>query len=579
MMTELKLVLSRETIQLLMILTKSDPLIKVLAGFRRTDKISFQDAWVGMEPTFQSAKSVKKWRKMSEEVGGEDAYFLDSYMLGTQKAIAEAIVNRYRRKKKKKDPGCLFQNVERKKDLDPWKVQRQNLHFFWGEAELEDFEVRFTIDPETFEYSIKPVPLLWFHDERFVRFLQEFLWKVPLQFGLSPSIAHGGAQFSLSAKTYMTGSLLADDIADKLNHPELSTWIFDWPNPDDRSFRATSRRFGAFRKMINAYWSGGFHPRVKGELTVQNAFFDRGFDPVDTDRNGLMDPKTGPVGNERQIFQTNFCFGRAVRLFAQNVHPGYWQAVDPKEDGYRPDQIMRYSEANLNRLQIAGEWHVKSGEPQDVERTPKFDAVLESSMLTTEASWENRGQMGRTSARDFVEALLLTVNRARYVQANPHVRVKGSLLQDQLMIDGESTVKKYAGRIALDKLKAKARKINREYSRERLDTDWIEPETLFWAAWHSLPGKEKAAIAREVVGSFASYVEDAASMDPRSGQQDPMEWHRHRIHPVLWKALEEDKSLKTGDSVRRELDAFGANRKKYLERRPDFSQIRLKRPW
>ena len=560
--------------------SEQDLLIRVLSTFRRTDTTSFEDAWVGMEPTFQSAKSVKKWRKMSEEVGGEDAYFLDPYMLNTQKEVAKSIVKRYRRKKEQGDRACFFLDVKREKDQDPWKVQRQNLHFVWDKDGIDDFEVRFTLDPETFEYSIKPVPLLWFYDERFVRFLEEFLWKVPLRHGLSPSIAHGGAQFSLSAKTYLTGSLLADDIADKLNHPELSNWIFDWPNPDDRSFRATEQRFAAFRNLLTAYWSGGFHPKVKGGLAASNAFFDEGFGPVQTDKKGLMDRKSGPVGNDQQIFQTNFCFGRAIRLFAQNVHPGYWQAVDPKEDGYRPDQIMRYSEANLNRLQIAGEWHVKSGEPLDVERAPKLDAPLDSSMLTTEASYENRGQMGRTSARDFVEALLLSIHRARYLKANPGVRVSGSLLQDQLLIHAEATVKKYAGSAALDKLKANARKSNLEYSKGRLKMDWIEPETLLWTAWHALPRKEKAAIASEVIGRFVSYVEESASMDPRPAQDDPMEWHRHRIHPVLWKALEEGKSIfKPDDSVQRELRAFRANRKKYLDRRPVFSQIRLKRPW
>jgi hypothetical protein len=69
-------------------------------------------------------------------------------------------------------------------------------------------------------------------------------------------------------------------------------------------------------------------------------------------------------------------------------------------------------------------------------------------------------------------------------------------------------------------------------------------------------------------------------MDPRSTSDDPMEWHRHRIHPVLWKALEDGKStFQLDDSVQRELRAFRANTKKYLDRRPVFSQIRLKRPW
>lgn len=557
-----------------------DPMLRVLSTFRRTDTASFDDAWVGLEPTFQSAKSVRKWQTMSEEEGGEDAYFKDAYMLKTQKAVADSIVKRYRNKLKKKIPACLFKDIEREKELDPWKVQRQTLHFHWAQKGLDDFEVRFTLDPETFEFSIKPVPLLWLQDERFVQFLQEFIWKPPIKHGLSASIAHGGGQFSLSAKTYLAGSLLADDIADKLNHPELSTWIFDWPNPDDRSFRATEERFAAFKKALANYWAGRFHPKVKGLLTARNAFFDYGFDPVDTDQPGLMDPATGPVGNDQQIFQTNFCFGRAVRLFAQSVHPGYWQAVNPREDGYRPDQIMRYGEANLNRLQIAGERHVKNAEPLDVERAPELDAVLDSSMLATEASWENRGQMGRTSARDFVEALLLTTNRARYVKAHPHVPVKGSLLQDQLLGHAEATVKRYAGNKALNRLKMNARKVNLEYSEGSIKTDWIEPETLFWAAWKALPRKEKAAIAREVIGRFASYVEEASSMDPRPKPKDPMEWHRHRIHPVLWNALEErEKDLEANEVARRELDAFRTNRKRYLKRRPAFSQIQEKPPW
>ena len=85
----------------------------------------------------------------------------------------------------------------------------------------------------------------------------------------------------------------------------------------------------------------------------------------------------GPTGDARDVFQTNFAFGRAVRLQAQNVHPGYWQSAHPDEDGYRPDQIMRYSEGNLNRLQIVGELHVKSGKVLEAEKAPELDAPLE----------------------------------------------------------------------------------------------------------------------------------------------------------------------------------------------------------
>ena len=543
---------------------------------------NFDDAWVGMEPTFQSAKSVRKWRELSEEEGGEDAYFLEDYMLGTLRKVARQIVKTWRKAEKKKDRDCFFDSVKRTKELDQWKDIRQNVTFQWDDRKLGDFEVKWTMDPETFEYGIRPVPLAWFYDERFIGFLEKFVWAVPLAAGLTPSMAHGGAQFSLSAKTFMTGSLLADTIADKLNRPELAMWIFDWPNADDRSFRATRDRCAAFARIVDEYWSGAYHPRARGrELTPLDVYLDRAFVPA-AGRPGLVDPKTGPIGSPREVFQTNFAFGRAVRLRAQNVDPGYWQAAHPAEVGYRPDQIMRYSEGNLNRLQIAGEFHVKSGEVLNPERVPEANAPLEQSMLYAEASWENRGQMGRTSARDFVEALLLDIHNARRLVRNPGVRVKaaGSLLQDQILVDAEATVKKHAGPKALDKLRKAAEKSNKESSRGRLRSDWIEPETLFWAAWKSLPTNDKAALSAEVVESFSAYVEDAREFDPRQPQGDPMLWHRHRVHPEIWKSLAAAKTaLPAGSTALKELDLFRAGRKRYKSMRPIFSPVDEPEPW
>jgi hypothetical protein len=553
----------------------------MLATFRHEETTDWGNAWVGMEPTFQTRKSIRRWGKMAAKPGGEDAYFLSSYMLKTQKKVAKAIKKKYEtRCKRGNHPACMFARVELDDDLDQWKVRRQNLLFHWEDDQFEPFEVRFTLDPETFEYSIKPVPLAWFYDERFVAFLEEFLWQVPLDLGLTASMAHGGAQFSLSAKTFLLGSLLADDIATKLNHPELSTWIMDWPNPDDRAFRATRRRFQAFRDILQHYWAGGFHPRAIGVLTAENAYLDRGFGPAAAPPEDLMGDQ-GPVGDGREIFQTNFAFGRAVRLQAQNVHPGYWQSAHPDEDGYRPDQIMRYSEGNLNRLQIAGEFHVKSGKVLDPDEVPELDAPLELALLTDECSWENRGQMGRTSARDFVEALLLDVHHARYLQAHPHVAIQDSLLQDQLLGDAEAILERHGGAATLARLHEEARQLNREASRGRIKSDWIEPETLFWAAWRALPVGEQAAIAREVVAGFVERVEQAASMDPRPEfQNDPMEWHRHRIHPELWRALEQaGTSRKANDPVRKELAAWQANRDEYLARRPVYSQVGGTPPW
>lgn len=558
-----------------------DPMTLSLARFRDPEALAFADAWVGLEPTFQSAKSVRKWAKATAKAGGEDAYFNSRTMLRTQKKIARRIKKRYETDRKQGLPCAMFARVELDEDLDQWRVRRQNLLFHWEDAALEPFEVRVSLDPETFEYSIKPVPLMWLFDDRFVDFLQRYVWDVPEGLGLSGAIAHGGGQFSFSAKTFLAGSLLADDIACKLSHPELSTWIMDWPNPDDRCFRATKQRLSAFRTILDDYWAGAFHPRVLGSLSAENAYLDRGFGPACRRIKGLMDPKSGPVGDAREVFQNNFAFGRAVRLLAQNVHPGYWQSAHPDEDGYRPDQIMRYSEGNLNRLQIVGELHVKSGKTLEADRAPELEAPLEAAFLTTEASWENRGQMSRTSARDFVEAVLLDANHARHLQAHPHAPAARSLLQDQLLGDAEETLRKHGARNRLETLHAEARKLNLEASRGRMKTDWIEPETLFWEAWKILPIGEKAAIAREAIDGFVERVEQAAAEDPRPGAEakDPMEWHRHRIHPELWHALEESTEVSAGVAAR-ELKAWQERRDELLKRRPVFSQNPdLTPPW
>ncbi|MBI4955425.1 MAG: hypothetical protein HY908_25610 [Myxococcales bacterium] len=55
-----------------------------------------------------------------------------------------------------------------------------------------------------------------------------------------------------------------------------------------------------------------------------------------------------------------------------------------------------------------------------------------------------------------------------------------------------------------------------------------------------------------------------------------MEWHRHRVHPVLWQAL---RAGAPKGVARRELDAFTAKEKSYLARRPRFSQTKDKAPW
>lgn len=555
-----------------------DEMFAQLARCKDSKTQAFSDAWVGIEPTFSNKKTVAKWAKLAAKPGGEDRFFEAKSMLAMVHDVGESIKARYKKLQRQGDPAALFKRCKLEFDKDPWGVERANLHFL-GNGDGDDFEVRFGMDPETFEFSIKPVPLVWFRDERFVRFLDQLVWAIPTEFGLRSSIAHGGGQFSFSAKTFLAGSLLADDIATKLNHPELSTWICDYPNSDDRAFRATPRRFAAFRRILEQYWAGAFHPRAIGVLKVENALYDRGFSPAHAPAPGLMDSKRGPVGDGREVFQTNFAFARKVRWKAQNVEPGYWQASRPSEEGYRPDQIMRYSEGNLNRLQIAGELHVKSGKVLDPEDVPEFDAPLELDMLYDEAGWEQRGQMSKTSAVDMVEAVLLDAHHAMYLANHPRVEVKASIEQDQILIDAERTLARRDQKL-LDRLRKDAREANFADSGGRIKSDWIEPETLLWASWRALEPGARAKVAAEAVNGFMARVENAASVDPRARAGDPMEWHRHRVHPELWEALLAAPDVLGKDkSLLREVKTWSENRERYLARRPQWSVTGAKAPW
>jgi hypothetical protein len=223
---------------------------------------------------------------------------------------------------------------------------------------------------------------------------------------------------------------------------------------------------------------------------------------------------------------------------------------------------------------------VKSGKVLDKKDIPELDTPLDIAMLYDEASWENRAQMSRTSAEDFVEAVLLDVHHAMYLVEHPHVRARSSLAQDQLMAQGVETLERVAPKV-LATLRKEAREANLAASGGRMKTDWIEPETLFWNAWKHIGLGEQAAIAREAVEGFLQRVHEAASQDPRSdASRDPMEAHRHRIHPLLWQALEMERDvLEQHDDLRAEWSAWKKQKKLYLARRPVWSVTNSRAPW
>lgn len=559
------------------------PFTALLAEVREPTLVDWERAWFGMEPTFTDRKTLKVWRRSSKSEKSEIKFFNHRYVLGMAEKVARAMERKYKRALRRSDTFCLFDHVAREEDFDQWGVRRQNLHFHCR-GEGPTFTVRLGLDPEVYEFSIKPVPVEWLYDDRFVEFLQQIVWDVPQCFGLSPTLGQGGCQFSISAKTFLTASLLCDDIADRLNHPELSCFTLDYPNCDDRCFRATKSRRAAFLRIIEQYWAGAFHPRALGPIRVENAILDRGFYPSANPPSGLISREhhsAGPVGTLQEVFQTNFAFARAVRLLAQNIHPGYWQSAHPDSLGYRPDQIMRYSEGNLNRLRIMGELHVKSDKVLDPHQIPEFDAELAPQHLYHEASWENRAQSSRTSARDFVEALLLDVHRAKYLQKHPVVAPRKTLLQDRLLADAEETLLALGGGDRLAELRQEARTYNREESGGRIHSDFVEPETLFWEVYFRLPEPERAQIAREAISGFVTRVTEAASCDPRHLESsDPMQWHRHRIQPLLFDALGSDKGpTSERDIPQRELRKFLADKARLVARRPKWSVGKDLAPW
>ncbi|HRI52190.1 MAG TPA: hypothetical protein PLW65_18585 [Pseudomonadota bacterium] len=563
------------------------PLAAALSEVRDPSRSDWQSAWVTLTPAFTDKKTAKLWERLASTADGEDSFFSHKNTLHLEKSAAKALVSRYRQAQQSKEPWCLFDSCERQQETDPRRGSRRSF-LFSGRGD-GGVLLHLGMDAGTLLFRLEQVPLRWLYDPRFVRFLQELVWEVPRSLGLTPTLTAGGGEFAVSAKTYLDGSLLCDDLADRFNHPELACWTMDLPRAHSRSFRATRKRRAAFNRIIEEYWAGAFHPGALGPLRVENAFLERGFFPAIEPPEGLMTKETavaGPVGSLQEVFQTNFAFGRALPLLAHRVHPGSWQKAHPQSARYRPELLPGYSEAALSRLAVIGELHDGAGDLHP-DRIPEFAANLEQPFLDDRAAWEHRAHGGRTSAEDYVEALLHEVHRAQYLQHHPSVQPRASLLQDQLLADADETLVRHGGSARLGQLQEQARAHNLADSYGRIKSDFIEPETLFWEAWHILPPGERAAIAREVVRNFRTRIAEAASCDPRlPGPQadaeapDPMAWHRHRIHPILWQAIEQDAAPHLDrDPILRELRQFKEHEALYLSRRPELDVQKRPSPW
>ena len=154
--------------------------------------------------------------------------------------------------------------------------------------------------------------------------------------------------------------------------------------------------------------------------------------------------------------------------------------------------------------------------------------------------------------------------------------VTDSLLQDQILGDAEETLQRHGGDATLDQLHREARKLNLEASRGRMNTDWIEPETLFWAAWQVLPAGEKAALAREAIGGFLERVRAGRRDGPAAGRNTTTRWSGIAIASIRccgkrWKMRQPTDGRTT--RCDKELKAWQAKQDEYLARRPMWSQV------
>jgi hypothetical protein len=546
----------------------------------RASSVDPGETWVSLEPTFTSREVLANFAVVTAQEGGEDAWFEEPAMRSTQKEVALEICRAHGQHAAQAGEDGLFERTELRVGADAYGVERHEIDFCWRGQAHEPFNVRVTLDPEVIEYGTKPVPVAWLYEPAFVGFLQEMLWDVPARQGLVVAMAHGGGQFHLGAKTFLQGSLLADLVAWRVDHPELATWILGFANRDERAFAATAARRAACMDAIEAWWSGRIHPTATGTVTVGDVFSARPITPASAPRPDLADAQRGVRGGPQTEAQANFAFARWLCEKVQIVDTGYWQSINPRADGFKPAQVARYSECNFLRVQLKGEFDIKSGRLLDADAIPELATPIGVDVLARQASVEYRAQASRTSAHDYAEAVLLEVHHLQRLLARPRVSVRASLLQDQILRDAEATLRRLRPD-DLDRLRKRARERNAELSEGRIKSDRIEPEALMWAAWKALPDGERAAVAREAITGFIAHVEEAAAFDPRpTVKADPMAPHRHRVHPLLWKALQAQRAdLAPSDPVTRELQAWEKDAKVYLARRPVWSPTALRPPW
>ena len=194
---------------------------------------------------------------------------------------------------------------------------------------------------------------------------------------MSPTI-DAAASFRFRQKLPDLGSLPRRRIAIALKSSGAVVLTMDYPNCDDRCFRATKARRAAFCASSSSTGrflsSAGDRADSVSNMRSLIAVFLPAFSPP-PDLISREHMSAGPVGTHREVFfKPTFAFARAVRLLAQNIHPAIGRARTSTRWAIGPIRSCAAARGTPNRLRIMGELHVKSDKVLDPHEIPEFDA-------------------------------------------------------------------------------------------------------------------------------------------------------------------------------------------------------------
>ena len=229
--------------------------------------------------------------------------------------------------------------------------------------------------------------------------------------GRAGAVDGAAAEFS-SAKTFMTGCLLADDIADKLNHRSWPPG--SWTGEPRRSrlpctslprLTASTPSSSASRGRVSSRAIG---PRRAAGASRSRLLRRR------PGRRRAHERERDAGGNAREVFLTSRL--RLVRSTAgAERQPGYWQSAHPPTRATARTGALR-----RRHPELAADRRRAPREERQGARPIAAAGGRAARIIDALAPWENRAQMGRTSAR--TSSRLLLDDNAMRLQANPRSR-------------------------------------------------------------------------------------------------------------------------------------------------------------